>query len=66
MPFRNFFAKKLINIVMKHIPSTQMLYLSSAIAIELCRNRTPDEIAELKTLLWHVYCSIGTILSCPK
>lgn len=50
---------------MKDIPSTQMLYLSTAIAVELCRNKSPREIAELKTLLWHIYCSIGTICSFP-
>ena len=50
---------------MKDITATEMLYLSTAIAIELCKNKTPEEIAQLKTFLWHIYCSIGTFTSCP-
>lgn len=38
-----------------------MLYLSSAIAIELCKNKTPQEIAELKILLSQICCSINAL-----
>ncbi len=51
--------------MMNEIPPTQFVYLSTAIAVELCRNKTPREIAELKSLLWHIYCSINTITSLP-